>query len=232
MDGGSNLANGAAGAMYGGIAGFSTNIKDASRNHIVNCVNNGTMTVNLGRCSGICPTANYGTIMEGCTNNADQVNTIVGGRVGQICCNLSEYSSLKDCVNNGNLTTTDSGTTTAALVALVGQDTASIEGGERVANTGIIIGANTSYLSLLVANTTKCEYVKNLKLAGKLGVYKADGNHEMYPVNESNIMQYVGKIAAAYADKYSNITFVGEATATPSKDGGITDLDPVNDSWN
>ena len=45
-------------------------------------------------------------------------------------------------------------------------------------------------------------------------------------------LRAVGKIAAAYADKYSNITFVGEATATPSKDGGITDLDPVNDSWN
>ena len=125
---GTNTSNGADCMMYGGIAAVSTNAKDNSRNHILNCVNNGTMTVNIGRCSGILPTANYGTYIEHCTNNASQVNTIANGRVGQICCNLSAQSHIIDCTNTGNLTTTGSQTTTAAVVALMGEDSVYIEG--------------------------------------------------------------------------------------------------------
>ncbi|MBO4434420.1 MAG: BACON domain-containing protein [Bacteroidales bacterium] len=234
IDCGANTANGAGCVMYGGIAGFSTNVKDESRNHIENCVNNGTMTVNIGRCSGICPTANYGTYMEHCTNNASQVNTIVNGRVGQICCNLSVNSHIIDCVNNGDLTTTDSQTTTAAIVALLGDDSVYVEGGERTVNTGTIIGGNTKYLSLLNANNNKFDHVSNCVLSGKLGVYKADGNHEMYAVNSSNIMENIGYINASYATKVTNITYVSATGEddTPTAGGGITDLDPVDDTWN
>ena len=75
--------------------------------------------------------------------------------------------------------------------------------------------------------------MSNVILSGKLGVYKADGNHEMYPVNSSNIMEYIGYINAAYKEKVTNITYVSEGPEpeTPEKDGGITDLDPVNDTW-
>jgi hypothetical protein len=118
VDCGTNTASGATGVMYGGIAAFATNIKDESRIHIENCENNGTMTVKAGRCSGILPTANYGAIVQGCTNNASQFNTIENGRIGQIVCNLSANSAVIDCVNNGDLTTTGAKTTTGALVAL------------------------------------------------------------------------------------------------------------------
>lgn|GEM_PF-1157704 len=235
MDCGSvNTANSASCVMYGGIVGFATNIKDDSRNHIEDCVNNGTMTVRLGRCSGIVPTCNYGTIVKGCTNNASQVNTIVGGRVGQIVCNLSVNSALIDCVNNGDLTTTDPGTTTGALAALVGDDTVYIEGGERIANTGTILGCNTTYLGLIGANMTKFDHISNIVLSGHLGVYKSDGNHEMYAVNSSNIMSYVGKIGSGYAEKMTNITYItsGPEPETPSEGGSISDLDPVDDTWN
>ncbi|MBO4670929.1 MAG: BACON domain-containing protein [Bacteroidales bacterium] len=237
VDCGTNTANGAGCVMYGGIAAFSTNPKDDSRNHIENCVNNGTMKVNVGRCSGICPTANYGTYFEHCTNNASQVNTIVNGRVGQICCNLSVNSHIIDCVNTGDLTTTDPQTTTAAIVALMGDDTVFLEGGERTVNTGTIIGGNTKYLSLLCANNNKFDHVSDVVLSGKLGVYKADGNHEMYAVNAANIMEYIGYINAAYADKVTNITYVKAnpdepEPETPSADGGIDDLESVKDTWN
>ena len=234
MDCGANAANNVSCAMYGGIVGFATNIKDDSRNHIENCVNNGTMKVRLGRCSGIVPTCNYGTIVKGCTNNASQVNTIVGGRIGQIVCNISTNSALIDCVNNGDLTTTDPGTTTGALAALVGDDTVYIEGGERIANTGTILGCNTSYLGLIGANMTHFDHISNIVLSGHLGVYKSDGNHEMYAVNSSNIMSYVGKIGSGYAEKMTNITYItsGPEPETPSEGGGISDLDPVDDTWN
>lgn len=233
MDKGNNTGNGATGVMYGGIVGFATSVKeDTACNHIENCVHNGTMTVCIPRCSGICPTANCGTYIEGCTNNASQMNTFENGRVGQICCNLSVRSHLKDCVNTGDLTTTDSQTTTGALVALMGDDTAYIEGGDRVANTATIIGGNTKYLSLLCANNNKFDHLSDVKLAGKLGVYKADGNHEMYAISPATIMDFIGYINAAYAEKVSNITFVGEATDLPSTGGGIDDLSPVDDTWN
>ena len=229
-----NTANNANCVMYGGMVGFATNIKDDSRNHIEDCVNNGTMTVKLGRCSGIVPTCNYGTIVKGCTNNASQVNSIVDGRVGQIVCNLSVNSAVIDCVNNGDLTTTGASTTAGALVALIGDDSVYIEGGERIANTGTILGCNSTYLGLICANHNKFDHVSNVILSGHLGLYKSDGNHEMYAVNSSNIMSYIGRINSAYADKITNITYVtsGPEPETPSEGGGISDLDPVDDTWN
>ncbi len=239
LDGGANLANGATCMMYGGIAAFATNIKDESRNHIENCVNNGTMTVKIGRCSGICPTANYGTYIEHCTNNASQFNTIEGGRIGQICCNLSSYCAVIDCVNNGDLTTTGASTTTGALVALLGDEatkTVFIEGGERTCNTGTILGVTPKYLSLLCANNNHFDHVSNVILSGKLGVYKADGNHEMYAVSSSNIMENIGYINPNYASKVTNITYVSPSgepePETPKAGGGIKDLESVNDTWN
>ena len=239
IDGGANLANGAGGVMYGGIVGFATKADEDTqgRNHIQNCVNNGTMTVKIGRCSGIVPTCNRATYIEKCVNNASQVNTIENGRVGQICCNLSKYSAIIDCINNGDLTTTDSQTTTAALVALIGDDTAYLTGGEKPCNTATILGCNTSYLGLIAANISKCDHVSDVLVSGKLGVYKADGNHEMYAVSNSNIMDFIGTVNSNYKDKVTNITYVklnpdDPEPETPSTGGGIDDLDPVNDTWN
>ncbi len=243
LSAGSNTAAGATGMMYGGIAAFATNVKDDSRNHIENCVNNGTLTTDIGRCSGILPTANYGTIIQGCTNNATQVNNNGNGRIGQICCNLSENSAVIDCVNTGDLTTTGASTTAGALVALIGNKTAYLEGGERCCNTGTILGCNVTYLSLLCANNNAFDHISNVILSGKLGVYKADGNHEMYDVNSANIMEFIGYIAPAYADKMINITYVSDPGTipgpdepaepeSPDKNGGIDGLDLVNDTWN
>ena len=239
IDGGANLANGAGCVMYGGIVGFATKADEDTqgRNHIQNCVNNGTMTVKIGRCSGIVPTCNRATYIEKCVNNASQVNTIENGRIGQICCNLSKYSAVIDCINNGDLTTTDSQTTTAALVALIGDDTVYLTGGEKPCNTATILGGNTSYLGLIAANISKCDHISDVLVSGKLGVYKADGNHEMYAVSNSNIMDFIGSINSNYKDKVTNITYVklnpdDPEPETPSTGGGIDDLDPVNDTWN
>jgi hypothetical protein len=241
VDCGTNTASGATGVMYGGIAAFATNIKDESRIHIENCENNGTMTVKTGRCSGILPTANYGAIVQGCTNNASQFNTIENGRIGQIVCNLSANSAVIDCVNNGDLTTTGAKTTTGALVALLGDDTAYIEGGERICNTGTILSAfdpstdgnNRNFSGLLCANMNKFDHISNVILSGRYGAYKADGGHEMYPVNAANIMEYIGWLNDSYKEKVTNITYTssGPEPETPEAGGGISDLDPVNDTW-
>ena len=210
IDGGTNMANGAGAVMYGGIVGFATKANENTdgRNHIQNCVNNGTMTVKIGRCSGIVATCNRATYIEGCTNNASQVNTVVNGRIGQIVCNMSNYSAMIDCVNTGNLTTTDSQTTTGALVALCGHNSCYIKGGTRVANTGTILGGNTANLGLLAANISACDYVKDIILSGRLGVYKSEGDPEMYEVTNENIMTYIGTVGSSYKDKVTGISYV------------------------
>ncbi len=215
-DGGSNLANGATGAMYGGIAGFCTNAKNDSRVRITNCVNNGTMTVKLGRCSGIAATANYGTIIKGCTNNASQFNTVANGRAGQIVCNLSVNSGVIDCQNNGDITTTDPKTTTGGLIALMGDKTCYLEGGDRVANTATIISgfdpstdaSNRRFSGLICANFSAIDHVSNVKVGGSLGVYNAGGSPEMFEINDENFMTYVGVINSSYTSKVTGLSYV------------------------
>ena len=215
-DGGSNLANGATGAMYGGIAGFCTNAKNDSRVRITNCVNNGTMTVKLGRCSGIAATANYGTIIKGCTNNASQFNTVANGRAGQIVCNLSAQSGVIDCQNNGDITTTDPKTTTGGLIALMGDKTCYLEGGDRVANTATVISgfdpstdaSNRRFSGLICANFSAIDHVSNVKVGGSLGVYNAGGSPEMFDINDENFMTYVGVINSSYTSKVTGLSYV------------------------
>ena len=154
---------------------------------------------------------------------------------------MSANSAVIDCVNNGDLTTTGAKTTTGALVALLGDDTAYIEGGERICNTGTILsafdpstdGSNRNFSGLLCANMNKFDHVSNVILSGRYGAYKADGNHEMYPVNAANIMEYIGWLNDSYKEKATNITYVssGPEPETPEAGGGISDLDPVNDTW-
>ncbi|MBR6002594.1 MAG: DUF4886 domain-containing protein [Bacteroidales bacterium] len=212
MDCGSNTAAGATGTMYAGMAGFCTSNKGASRTYVEDCVNNGTMTMKTGRASGIVASATYGTIIRGCTNNASQVNTMVNARIAQVCCYLAAESGVVDCVNTGDLTTSDAQTHAAALVALAGDDSCYIEGGTRVANTATIVGNFPKFTGLLCANMNKFNHISDVILDGKTGLYKADGNHEINNVTQSNYMDYIGNIADAYKSKVTNITYVGSGT--------------------
>ena len=231
---GSNEANGAAGVMYGGIAGFSTGVKQTlSRNRIENCVNKGSMTMKVGRSSGIVATANYGTILRGCTNQAAHVSTFVNGRIGQICCLLGIDSAIIDCVNEGDLTTENSQTTAGVMAALVNDDSAYLEGGTRTANTGTIITANTSTRGLLVANLSKFDHVSDFILSGKLGNYKGSAvPPTMIDVTSSNIMQYIGHISSGYESKITRISFKMVPPEGPWTSGDIGDLNQVDDHWN
>lgn len=216
-DCGANEQNGATCVMYGGIAGFCTNVKDDdSFVRITDCVNNGSMTVKLGRCSGIVAAANSCTVIKSCTNNASQYNTIANGRIGQVVCFLSYKSGIIDGQNNGDLTTTDSKTTTGGIVALTGDATSYIEGGERVANTATIISGfdpNTDsqkrrFSGLIGGYLNTFDHISNLKVGGQLGVYNAGGSPEMFNINADNIMTYIGCINNSYASKITGITYV------------------------
>lgn len=205
--GGSNTANGATCAMYGGIAGFCTTPK-ALEGHlcvtIENCMNNGDMNVTLGRCSGIAATANAGTILKDCTNNGNQVNKIANGRLGSIVCNLAYNSKVVNCVNNGDLDATLEGYngTVAGLVALMGDATCSLEGG---GNYGTVKAVSTSkqYIGLLVANFSNFSYVKDVVVSGSIVV---DGVKR--EINASNYMENIGCVKTGFESRISGLTWV------------------------
>lgn len=202
--GGSNLASGATAAQYGGVVGFSTNPKDDSRVTIENCKVSGNLNVTLGRCSGIVATANAGTIVKDCTNEANQINAIPNGRIGNVVSVLGVNCSIIDSINNGNLTTTGAQTTTGAIAGLLNDNTVIIKGGR---NNGTIIGANASYLGLIAANFSKFSSVADFTVSGQIGLYKEDGKHDMYSLSEGTFMNHIGNISEANKAKLTNIVF-------------------------
>ena len=203
--GGTNLSNGGAGAMYGGIVGFATAVNAADKSIVIvkNCVNNGNMNVTLGRCSGIVATANTGTTMQDCTNNGNQVNKITDGRLGNIVCNMAHYTKMINCVNNGDIDATADGYkgTVGGLLALTGSETClEITGG---GNYGTIKTLSTAgkYVGLLWANHNKKTPTSGLVASGRLFI---DGVE--VEINASNYMQYLGW--NTYPEILQNITWV------------------------
>ena len=193
FDGGKNQANGATCAMYGGIVGFATT-PNAAADHkvkIKNCVNNGDMTVKVGRCSGIIATANTGVILEDVTNNGDQVNTVANGRLGNIVCNISHHCTLKNCVNNGDLTAIADGYsgTVGGIFALAGSATITgIEGGGTYGTIKTLSSAG-KYIGLLWANHNNTFPTKNIVASGRIIV---DGVER--EITESNYMEHIGSM--------------------------------------
>ncbi len=191
FDGGTNQANGATAAMYGGICGFATtpNADAAHKVTIKNCVNNGNMNVKIGRCSGILATANTGVILQDVTNNGDQVNNVANGRLGNIVCNISYYCTLKNCINNGDLTAVADGYkgTAGGVFALAGA--ANITGMEGLENYGTIKTLNTAgkYVGLLWANHNNTIPTTNCVASGRIFI---DGVE--VEISEANYMEKVG----------------------------------------
>ena len=211
---GANTKNGATCVHYGGIVGFATAPSSATEiiNSIEGCTNNGTITATVGRSSGIVGVTNRSTLVKGCTNNASHFNDFVNGRIAQIVCNLSAYSAVVDCVNHGDLTTTDTKTTTGGMVALFGNANCYLEGGT---NTGTIItgfdpatdSQGRNFSGIIGANINQFDHVKDFVVSGRYGHYKSDGN-EMVTLTSENYMDYIGYYADANASKITNITFV------------------------
>ncbi len=204
--GGTNLSNGGAGAMYGGIVGFATAVNAADKSIVIvkNCVNNGNMNVTLGRCSGIVATANTGVTMQDCTNNGNQVNKITDGRLGNIVCNMAHYTKMINCVNNGDIDATAEGYkgTVGGLLALTGSETClEITGGGNYGTIRTVSTVGEKYRGLLWANHNRKTPTSGLIASGRLFI---DGVE--VEINASNYMQYLGW--NTYPEILQNITWV------------------------
>lgn len=220
-DRGSNTGNGATGCHFGGIAGFSTNVsKDISLVKIESCTAGGDITSNFGRSSGIVAAANYGTLIEGSTNNMDQVNTFSGGsggRIANITCILGQNGGITDCVNNGSITTTESNCQSGGLVCLLNHASVYIKGG---ANYGDIISAfvtdasGRDFRGLLCANFSAFGEVTGVTVSGRVGKYVANGTPQWLDVNADNFIE--GKYIGYWKDDAAKAKITGLTYVAPS----------------
>lgn len=218
-DRGNNTGNGATGCQFGSVVGFATNVdKDASLVKIEGCVANGSITTNWGRSSGIVAAANYATLIESCTNNADQVNSFSGGsggRIANITCILGQNGGITDCVNNGSVTTTANNCQSGGFVCLLNHASAYIKGG---ANYGDIITAfdpstdsqGRNFRGLLVANFSAFDEVDGVTVSGRVGKYVDGGTPQWLDVNAENFIdgKYIGHYTDGNKAKIKNLTYV------------------------
>ncbi len=200
---GANTKNGATCVHFGGICGFSTTPKDDSRVNIENCTVNGSLAIDCGRCAGLAGVGNSGTIFKNCVNNANQVNNFANGREAGLVCVIAVNCAIIDCVNNGDLTTTDSATTAGGMFALLNDNSCYIEGG---ANYGTILCTNNQYRGLIGANFSKFDHVSGVTVSGKIG---SDANN-LEDVNANNFMDYIGFLVDGAAEKISGLSFVAK----------------------
>ncbi len=201
---GVNTHNGAKGVQVGGIVGIVNSFAVSQPTLISECVNNGDMTANAGRVSGVVATCNLGAKLERCINNGNQVNTFANGRIANVTCLLSKNCSMVDCVNNGDVVVTDAKTHLGGLVALMNNESELTGGG----NYGDIIGDLEGFHGTLVANINKPGKMDNVIAGGGYGKYNG-GAYEMVTITADNYMSYIGKIASDYASKVTNIVWAG-----------------------
>ena len=194
---GSNTKNGATCVHYGGIVGFATAASTAAEiiNTISGCVNDGTITANCGRSSGIVAASNRATLIKDCQQ-------------GQPYQQLRQWPYRPDCLQSEPIPRLGlrqqrrpdhdrEQTTTGGIVALMGDNSTYIEGGS---NTGTIItgfdpstdSSNRFFAGIICANFSKYDHVKDFVVSGKLGKYSADSNHEMFELSAENYTDYIG----------------------------------------
>ena len=217
---GHNTNNGATGVQVAGILGLGTNgvngSKEASAGdmagyvNVVNCTNDGPMTSDAPRTSGIVAASNRFTFIDGCTNNGSQTNSHAdskGGRLGNITCITGSGSKLRNCTNNGDLVSSTSARC-GGVVGFVNHESNTFE---NCHNTGNVISDWDAGL-FFGYNNVKATFT-NCSVSGSTGTYNG-GSYSMNTVTSSNYIssKYVGNIGSnATANVTSStIRYVGE----------------------
>ncbi len=217
IDCGSNVNNGLTSVMYGGIVGFSTGQGANLHSMVSNCVNNGNMTVRIGRCAGIVGTCKQYTKINACTNNGTQKNSSAKNRLGQITCELGSNCRMDGCINNGDIIA--SGTAAAnddiRVGGLVGaMSNGTIQGG--ASNGRVITNGHEENAGLIFAYISNCTAVKDVAVKGLIGKYASSGSHVMKNVTAANFDTWAecslsssrmySYLGCANATKYTKVT--------------------------
>lgn len=198
-----NTNNGLSTAPHiGGICALtSANSTNKQMNHVDYCANYGDITSNSARTAGIVGAANNYTAFNSCTNYGNQTNTVGDtGRLGGISVILGTGSSMTDCVNHGDLISTN-GARVGGLVSLPNNATNTFSG---CANYGRII-SDASYRGVFFGYNAVASSWVNCIAGGQVGVYNG-GSFLFDSYEEAQQELYLGPQGSTKA-QMSNITY-------------------------
>ena len=216
-----NLNAGATGIHVAGIVGFSNADTTGGKTvTISSCNNYGDMESQAGRTAGIVGAANASTLISGCENRGNQLNTMPkedGGRLANIVCMTSNGSSISACKNYGNLISTTKGRV-GGIVSLANAGTYTDN-----ENYGEII-SDSPYRGVFFGYVNQVTTWTGGKASGKVGQYN-NGTYEYDLYAESNKEKYLGLVGTSGQINASGIIYdivTGEDPVNPDPDLDVT----------
>lgn len=205
VDGGSSQ-NGAAAIQVAGILGFGTNDINSSKVvEVKSCTNRGNIESATARTSGIVAACNRYTIIRGCNNYGNNLNTFSkkkdskpsgasAARIGNITCITGAGSAIYDSANYGDVISINSGAV-AGVICLV-NDASNVL--ENVANYGRVITDRTPklYCGLFFGSCNKAATFTDCIAGGSFGTYNG-GTYQMVTITADNYWDYIGQVGAS-----------------------------------
>ena len=184
-----NTKNGATSVQTAGICGFSSNDGNSTKTVLFkDCVNEGDMTGNNARMSGIVAACNRYTILKGCINRGNNVNDSPDARLGNLTCITGTGSAIEDSINYGDLIS-KTAQPAGGCVCLVNHDNNVFT---RMQNYGRIITDRTGgYAGTLFGQCNKAAKFTQCVAAGDFGTYN-NGSYQLVGITADNYFDYVG----------------------------------------
>ena len=185
-----------------GILAFGTNDASVSKIvHVKDCTNKGNIESATARASGIVAACNRYTVIRGCKNYGNNLNTFdvktetdgSAARIGNITCITGAGSAIYDTVNYGDAISTTKGAI-AGILCLVNADDNVLE---NVANYGRIITDRTikKYCGVFFGQCNKKATITNCIAGGAFGTYNG-GDYQLTQLTAENYWDYVGAVGS------------------------------------
>ena len=201
VSGGSDQ-NGGNAVQVAGILAFGTNHASVSKIvHVKDCVNKGDIESATARASGIVAACNRYTVIRGCKNYGNNINTFnvktetdgSAARIGNITCITGAGSAIYDTVNYGDAISTTKGAI-AGILCLVNADDNVLE---NVANYGRVITDRTvkKYCGVFFGQCNKKATITNCIAGGAFGTYNG-GDYQVTELTAENYWDYVGAVGS------------------------------------
>lgn len=202
VSGGSNQ-NGGNAVQVAGILAFGTNHASVSKvAHVKDCTNKGNIESATARASGIVAACNRYTVIRGCANYGNNLNTFnvktetdgSAARIGNITCITGAGSAIYDTVNYGDAISTTKGAIAGILCLVNGDDNVL----ENVANYGRVITDRTlkKYCGVFFGQCNKAAPIRNCIAGGAFGTYN-NGDYQITELTAENYWDYVGAVGSS-----------------------------------
>ena len=202
VSGGSNQ-NGGNAVQVAGILAFGTNHASVSKvAHVKDCTNKGNIESATARASGIVAACNRYTVIRGCANYGNNLNTFnvktetdgSVARIGNITCITGAGSAIYDTVNYGDAISTTKGAIAGILCLVNGDDNVL----ENVANYGRVITDRTlkKYCGVFFGQCNKAAPIRNCIAGGAFGTYN-NGDYQITELTAENYWDYVGAVGSS-----------------------------------